>query len=329
MSFKLGATPAAKDEDRGPAAAPAVTPANDQTVDGGAPTAVGDSRWTVRSVLTRILSEPLSHFVLAGLALLLAGQVYSRANEVHRIVVTPAHVAQLANDYALQFGAKPDPATLEVLIDRDVHDEILFRQGQALKLAADDQIVRRRVVQKMQFLMQDLAAPAEPTDAQLQAYYNAHAAHYATPSRTTFSHVFFSADNGGDTAASARAQAVLRGLTDRTTRAPERGDNFPDLYDFSAYDAEQVYRLFGHTPFAEAVLTSPPGHWVGPLQSAYGLHLLYVDGRQGADRAPLSQVRDAVRSDYLQEAQDQANKTAFDRLVRDFRIVRQDRTTAP
>jgi hypothetical protein len=266
---------------------------------------------------------------VGGLVLFIAGQVYTRATDLHRIVVTPAHVAQLANDYALQFGAKPDGPTMQALIDRDIHDEILFRQGQTLKLAADDEIVRRRVVQKMQFLMQDLSAPPEPTDAQLQAYYAAHTAHYATPSRTTFSHIFFSNDHGGDAAARARAKAVLHGLNDKITRAPERGDNFPDLYDFSAYEADQVYRLFGHTPFAQAVLDTPPGHWVGPLRSGYGWHLLYVDARQGAGRAPLSQVQDAVRSDYLQDAQDNANAAAFAKLARGYKVVRQDRGAQP
>lgn len=277
----------------------------------------------------RVASEPLAHFVIAGLALFVAGQLYQSQVNQHRIVITPAHAAQLANDYALQFGQKPDPATWDALVKRDIHDEILFRQGVALKLDQDDQIVRRRVVQKMQFLMQDLNAPAEPGDAQLQAYYNARADHYATPARTTFSHIFFSSDNGGDTAAKARAEAALRGLSNAVTRAPERGDPFPDLYDFSAYEPEQIYRLFGHTPFAEAVQTAPAGHWEGPFRSAYGWHLVYVSARQVAGRPPLAEVRDAVRTDYLDAAQEAANNMAFDKLARQYQVVRRDRTAAP
>ena len=32
-----------------------------------------------------------------------------------------------------------------------------------------------------------------------------------------------------------------------------------------------------------------------------------------------------MRTDYLQEAQDAANKAAFDKLARDYRVVRQDK----
>ena len=274
--------------------------------------------------LRAVLSEPLVHFTAAGFVLFAGAAVHQRQTDLHRIVVTPAHVAQLETQYALQFGEKPDPKTLAVLIDRDVHDEILFRQGQSLKLGQDDEIVRRRIVQKMQFLMQDLNPPREPTDVQLRAYYAAHAAHYGTPSRASFSHIYFSSDQAGEAAAEARAVRVLNTLSNATTRAPDRGDAFPDLYDFSAYEPEQVERLFGRTPFAEAVRTSPVGRWVGPVKSGYGWHLLYVVSRQPAASPPLSQVRDAVRADYLQDAQDATNQAAFDKVARAYRVVRRD-----
>jgi len=283
----------------------------------------------MRAMLSRILAEPLAHFVVAGLVLFLAGRAYQSQTDVHRIVITPAHVAQLANDYALQFGSRPDGPTLNALLQRDIHDEILFRQGLALKLDRGDEIVRRRVVQKMQFLMQDLHPPAEPTEAQLQAYYAAHAARYEAQPKVSFTHIYFSSDKGGDQAAKARAEAALKTLPAGVTRAPERGDAFPDLYDFSAYEPEQIYRLFGRTPFSDAALTVPAGHWVGPFHSGYGWHLLYVDSRQAAEHPPLGAVRDAVRSDDLQDAQEKANDTAFARLARDFRVVRADKAKAP
>jgi len=271
-----------------------------------------------------IAAEPLAHFAAAGFVLFVAATVYQHQTDLHRIVITPAHIAELENQYALQFGDKPDPATLDALIKRDIHDEVLFRQGQDLKLGQDDQIVRRRIVQKMQFLIQDLNAPPEPSDAALQAYYDAHAAHYATPQRASFSHIYFSSDKGGDEAAKARAAAVLKTLSNATTRAPDLGDPFPDLYDFSAYEPEQIYRLFGHTPFADAVETAPVGRWAGPFKSGYGWHLVYVSAREGAAKPPLAQVREAVRTDYLQDTQDATNQTAFDKLARDCRVVRKD-----
>jgi peptidyl-prolyl cis-trans isomerase C len=276
-----------------------------------------------------VLKEPLLHFVVAGGILFAAGQLYQSETSVNRIVLTEQHVVQLGNDYALQFGTQPDARALDALIRRDIHDEILYREGLALKLDQVDEIVRRRVVQKMQFLVQDLNPPAEPTNSQLQAYYDAHADMYVIAPRATFSHIYFSPDKGGDVVAEARAKAVLASLPDQTTRAPGRGDPFPDLYDFAAYEPEQVERLFGHTPLLAAVYTVPLTHWAGPFRSGYGWHLVYVDARQSRTRPPLSSVRDAVRTDYLQAAQDEANQEGFERLAKKFTIVREDGKSVP
>jgi peptidyl-prolyl cis-trans isomerase C len=215
------------------------------------------------------------------------------------------------------------------MIRDDVHDEILFRQGLAMKLGQDDEIVRRRVVQKEQFLIQNLHAPSEPSGAELASYYTAHAAQYAGPPHATFSHIYFAVAQGGDGAAQARARTVLARLSKGTTRGPDLGDAFPDLYDFSSYGPDQVVRLFGHTPFADAVFSAPVGAWLGPVRSAYGWHLIYVDARSPAERAPLSQIRERVRGDYLRDAQDRNNMAAFDQLARRFTVVRDDRRATP
>jgi hypothetical protein len=283
----------------------------------------------VRRGLVRVLTEPLFHFVVLGFVLFLAGRAYQTRSDVYRIEVTPAHVAQLSRSYALQFGTPPDAATLEQIVRDDLRDEMLFRQGRALKLDQDDAIVRRRVVQKEQFLIQNLHAPAEPTEAQLAAYYAQHAERYAAPPRAGFSHIYFAVGPDGDAGAQARARAALAHIPAGVARAPERGDAFPDLYDFAAFEPQQVERLFGRTEFADAVFTAPLGGWSGPYRSAYGWHLLHVDTRVAGGRPPLSEVRDRVRSDYLQAAQDRANATAFAQIARRFTVVRADRRAAP
>jgi parvulin-like peptidyl-prolyl isomerase len=264
----------------------------------------------------KLLREPLVHFCVLGVLLFAASSIYRRHVDAHRIVVSPERTAQLANRYALQFGAPPDAATLASLIEQDTHEEMLFRQGLALHLDRDDEIVRRRVVEKMRFLLQDRAAPAEPSDAQLEQFYTAHSARYAAPERVTFTHVYFS----GDETARSRAQAALAELKQGRVSPRELGDAFPDLYDFAGYEPDQVVRLFGRTPFADAVLTVTLGEWSGPYHSSYGWHLVRVDARQPARQASFAEVRERVRTDYLAHAQDEANTAAFAKLARDFTV---------
>jgi hypothetical protein len=269
--------------------------------------------------------EPLVHFLIAGLALYAAGRVYERRHDLYRIEVTPARVGQLAETYRKQYGLAPDPAMREVLVQRDIDNEVLYREGRRLKLDQDDEVVRRRTIQKMQFLALNMDAPAEPTDVQIAAYYREHLARYVHAPTVSFTHIYYSPDPAGSPKAEARARATLLQLRSTSrSRGPELGDQFPDRYDFAGVSGEQVQRLFGRSSFSEAVFAAPVGQWGGPFQSGYGWHLLRVDARTALVQAPLEHVREQVRIDLLAETQERQNRADFQALRRRFTVVRSD-----
>jgi peptidyl-prolyl cis-trans isomerase C len=272
-----------------------------------------------RQTLGRLIREPLVHFLIVGLVLYAAGHAYARRHDHYRIDVTAERAAQLAETYRKQYGQSPDAQMRELLIQNDIDNEILYREGLRLKLDQDDEIVRRRIIQKMQFLAQNLHAPAEPTEAQIEAFFREHVAMYARPPAVSFTHVFFT-----DEARARRALSQLR--ASHPSRAPEIGDPFPDLHDFAKTGSEQVQRLFGHSPLSEAVFAVPLGQWSGPFRSGYGWHLLLVTARSALEQSPLTQVRDKVRSDFLNVAQKRQNHADFQQLRGRFTIVRSDST---
>lgn len=272
-----------------------------------------------------VLREPLLHFAIAGAALFAAGQFHHSLTDSHRIVIDRDEVAQIASSYEQQFGGDPSPQLLETLVQRRIDEEILLREGKALKLDQGDEIVRRRIVQKMQFLQQDLRPVPALSEGDLRRYYAAHAARYGTAERVGFSHVFFSVDKGGDAAARARAQAALAGLGAGVMRAPERGDAFPDSYDFSGLDHEQAQRLFGRTELAWALFSAPVGQWAGPYRSGFGWHLVRVDDHEAGRAKPFDEVRTEVVADAREEARERENTAGFAALKRRYSIVRRDR----
>ena len=186
----------------------------------------------------RLAREPLVHFLLAGLALFAAIEWHKRSADPYRIVVGEAKLAELRNAYAAEFGSPPAPAVMPKLIDDYVASEVLFREGVARGLDRQDEIVRRRVIQKVQFLEEDMALPGEPAEADLRSWYDANRKRYANPNQVDFSHIFFAADARNEAAVRARAERVRAGLSPATVRAPELGDSFPDLSDFERFGAD-------------------------------------------------------------------------------------------
>jgi peptidyl-prolyl cis-trans isomerase C len=285
------------------------------------PAGNGELSAKLRRVARTALREPLLHFLLLGGVIFAIGDYRAQSLQQNEIVVDQARLSHLVETYRQQFGTAPSRVTLETLLDRDVQDEIYYREGVANGLDKDDQVIRRRVVQKMQFLEQDLAAPAAPSEQDLRRYYASHISRYEALARVSFSQIYFSPDKGGDAVARARALAALANLTAATPRAPERGDPYPDLYDYAAIDPDAATRIFGQQPIAQALFRAPLERWSGPFRSGYGWHLVFVNAAVPAHRAAFDAVRDTVRTDFLAEAQDAANAKAFATLKARYHVT--------
>lgn len=126
----------------------------------------------------RILREPLLHFLLIGAAIFALSMLTGRGSSSggapasdKQIVVTPDKVALLRNGYVLDNNREPTDADVQRLIDAYVREEILVREARAQGLDRDDSIVRRRLVQKMEFAVAD---PPPPPDSELETYLTQH-----------------------------------------------------------------------------------------------------------------------------------------------------------
>jgi hypothetical protein len=246
-----------------------------------------------------LLREPLVHFLALGAALFalfaLAGGAREAVPEV--VVVAASDIARLAEGFERTWQRPATPDELAGLVRDQVDEEILYREALALRLERDDTIVRRRLRQKMEFLLDAEAPLAEPSDAELERHRLARSERFEEPARISFRHVYVSSDRRGD-AAGEEAERLLARLRAGDEGWERAGDPLPLAPAFDALSAADLASLFGEA-FAEALLAVPAGGWQGPLASAYGLHLVRVDARRDARLPPLADVRDEVRSDLL------------------------------
>lgn len=276
------------------------------------------ARGRLTAILRAIAREPLAQFMAVGALFFAADLAFRLERDAHRVTISGDEARRLARTYERQFGAPPPRDRLEALIDQAVDEEILYREALALGLGSGDEIVRRRLVQKMRFLMQDRHPPAEPTDEDLTRFYRERAETYRQPPQVSFSHVFFRDTPDG----AARAERVLALMPWEVDRAPERGDHFPDLFDFTAIDPAQAARVFGAGDLVDALFRVAPGVWSGPFRSGYGWHIVKVTRRTEAATPPLASVRDRVRADYLAAAREAADKADVAALRARYVVVR-------
>ncbi|KPK07891.1 MAG: hypothetical protein AMJ64_05190 [Betaproteobacteria bacterium SG8_39] len=251
------------------------------------------------SLFGRLLREPLVQFLLLGAALFVLYRAVSPAPEAppNRIVVDAGQVARLAQQFERTWLRPPTRTELGGLIEDHVTEEILYREALALGLEKNDLVIRRRLRQKMDFLNEDLGAQREPSDAELQAYLDAHAEKFAAPARISFRQVYLKPDK--DSAmAHARAEALRAQLDAGSILATEAGDATLLPRALENASAVDIARSFG-APFAEAIDKLPAGSgWRGPIETEYGLHLVNVSARDPGGPLPLSAVRPAVAREW-------------------------------
>lgn len=215
----------------------------------------------------------------------------------------------------------PTTEELEGLIRDRVREEVYCREAMALGLDKDDTIIRRRLRQKMEFLTDDLVAQAKPTDEELNAYLTAHPDPFRVQRRFTFSHVYLNPDKHGEHLA--RDTAELLALLNRAggrADASTLGDSFLLDHTFEVLPGSEVAKLFGEQ-FAAKLGEVSPGEWQGPVQSGYGMHLVFVSERTEGRVPPLDEVRDAVGREWANARRLEANEKLYDAMLKRYAVT--------
>jgi hypothetical protein len=275
----------------------------------------------------RVLHEPLFQFLLLGAVLFAGTQMIARHTAlVNRQVVVDAAVEQrLAKLYELQMGAMPSRAQLDTLVEHYIHDEILYREALRAGLDRDDEIIRRRLIQKIEFLDEDLAAIPEPSEQALKAFYRTHLARFTAQPTVTFNHVYFSPDATGSQAARRRAEAARVVLQSRSRTDGQGveplGDPSPLPSTYTDLDEPDALRLFGQTPIVHELFAQPTGTWAGPFRSGYGWHLIRVTQRTSDAVEPFESARERVKQDYVAHAKQEANRQRYEQSRARYVVV--------
>ncbi|MGW8281746.1 MAG: peptidylprolyl isomerase [Gemmatimonadota bacterium] len=270
------------------------------------------------------LKEPLVQFVLLGAALML---VYSLASDAFaadaskRITMDSEEIELLAANWERQWQRPPTEQELRGLVDARVREEILYRTAQSMGLDRNDVVVRRRMVQKMELLSQDLATITDPPEAELRAYFEENRESYRLPPRISFRHVYFNLDRRGFEQAEADARALLTELRETD---PDRidaatlGDRFMLASEYRLRTPEEIAREFG-SAFAEATAELEPG-WHGPIGSGYGIHLVEITERVESRLPEFEQVRDRISTDYGRVRRERSNQLLLEGLSAEYEI---------
>lgn len=272
--------------------------------------------------MSRLLKEPLLHFLLLGGLIFLAyGKITGpQQDRDDVIVVSLAQQRNLANTFERTWQRPPTQTELEGMIADYIRQEIAYRESQAMQLDRDDIVIRRRLRQKLEMLTEDMATLTPPTDSDLQQFLDANPERFRIPGVATFRHVYFDTDADA-TRARQRAEALLAGLRHGAALDPEAAGDRSLLPSYLEGVRETEVRSMFGDGFAADVWSLAPGSWQGPVSSAFGLHLVRVEERSDGRKPELDEVANRVAREWLSVRRSEVIDRLYERLSENYTIT--------
>jgi len=277
---------------------------------------------TIKLNFRTLLREPLLHFLLIGAALFL---FYNLQNEGRidneRIVINKAQINHLVTLWKKKRQRPPTQIELEGMIQQQIREEVMVREALAMGLEKNDSLIRRRLAQKIEFITSDLAALAEPSEADLSNYLSTHTDEFTLPARLDFVQVYINPEKH-----EANTQEYINNLRNELSQDGENsdittlGDSLMLEQQHEQVTEHDVTRLFGKE-FASKIFTLPVGSWQGPVQSGYGFHLIILSNKTENKLPELEAVREKVRLEWQAQQRQDMDKVFYESLRQRYEIT--------
>lgn len=278
----------------------------------------------------RLRREPLVHFVVVGAALFTVHGLTSPALGIgenpRRIHVSRADLVRFLENRARVFDEDAAMHTFDTLDREDrqallkgyLREEALYREAVDWGLEDQDYVIRRRLVQTMEYAIgNDVQGQIAVDETEGRRWYEANRDLYAQAPTISFTHVFF---RDGPQAA-ARARAVLARLRGGAVDPAIIGDRFLYSSTYSGQSVDAISGFFGQDMAKALFSQTVVGQWIGPLRSTHGLHLVYATRKENAAQPSFEEVRDKAMADAAEAARRKRIEAELQRVVDGYRVA--------
>lgn len=251
-------------------------------------------------------------FFTIGLIILALDLVYSTLKDERLIYISEEEVYSLLNTWALQVGRNPNPDEAKAVIDNLIEEEILYREALRLGLDANDQIIKRRLAQKLMFLKQE-SRGEKLRDEEVLNFYNENKEKYLIARQFDFTHLFFAKDSNGS-ARAVEAERLLKKSQEIQSDVFFLGKNFTNK------SVKELKKDFGAL-FAQAFTNLEINKWSEPIESTYGSHLVKIIGIQPERMPSLKEIKPRVLIDLDLQKKDSALSEYLNNLKDEYEII--------
>ena len=274
---------------------------------------------------SKLLREPLLHFLLIGAALFFI--YYTTVDERRSnstgdiIVITSSDIKRLSYLFKKTWSRPPNDDELRGVVDDYIEEEVLYREALKLGLDKNDTIVRRRMRQKIEFFVNDVSEQTEPTEKQLLEFLDKNRDKFSTESRLSFKQIYFKQDKDTE-----KTDKRIIDIKNKLQQQPTSIEDTLNIGDATILPNElkqatlsEIDNQFGKG-FGTSLSKLDKTKWEGPVESAYGYHLIFIDEFVESYIPQLSEIRKEVERDWQYSLKKELEKEYFKKKLDQYQV---------
>lgn len=267
--------------------------------------------------MKKLIKEPLIHFLLIGLSIfILYGIVGESESDENTIVFNSYDLNNILSKWELQWKRPPTEEELKNSIEQNIKQELFYQEALKMNLDHNDEIIKRRLSQKMEFLSNDLVNMQPPTEEELKAFYNSNKSNYLSNFSFTVHQITFSYDNHNSPLYQSKSALNTVNITELES-LKNKGDNMPYPSYFENSDENQIRRSLGKE-FVDGLKKSELNTWIGPIKSGFGYHLVYITDKKEPEPIPFQQIKDRIQNDFNYQRQQEMDASLFNEIKKQY-----------
>lgn len=269
--------------------------------------------------IKRLVREPITWFVLLGGLVFALDQFTGETPELE-ITVDQALRERLSMVWQASYGRPPNPDELRGIINEHLVEEMLYREALSLGLDEQDQIIRRRLAQKIRFLSEDSLLLDKPSEEALREWFVERQEDYARVPTISFHHIYINPEAQGPNLEQKLKEVSQRLAEPAQSQSPPIGDLFllPN-----AYNQAPLHRVANDlgSSFVSVLESLPVRRWSQPIESAYGLHFVWIQHRNEGAIPEFDEVLEELSKDYERAQREAANEAFIERLAQKYQVI--------
>ena len=271
--------------------------------------------------MRHLLADPLIHFLIIGLAIF--GSYNLFVTKVDKpfsdsLVITQLELNLIKKRFKQTWNRVPGDDEYKRLVDDLIYSKALEREALGLGLNQGDEIIRQRLRTKMEFLLNSMTPPFEPSEKDIKAFYDANKESFATPARISFIQLFvgklFSDKQSTDAKVKELITQLNAGARPQAIKSPA-----PMARSLKLASIDVVDGTFGPGVFSQLIKLEQ-GIWSGPVESAYGLHVFNITEKDLGNIFPYSVARKTVHDEMEQIHRAKATVSSKTEIMQKYRV---------